>query len=50
MAERKKQIYPSDIPNLEELLEEDDESISNLFGKWIKQKLKTGKKRIAEVE
>ncbi len=30
--------------------EEEDESITNLFSKWAKQKLKTGKRKMAEVE
>jgi len=30
--------------------DEEDESITNLFSKWAKQKLKTGKRKMAEVE
>jgi hypothetical protein len=52
MVEKKKNVSMADVPSVYEepnIEEEEDEGLFDTFSKLLRDKLKTGKKKLAEV-
>jgi hypothetical protein len=50
MPEEKKKtsLQDLDVPGVDK--EDEDEGLADSFGKWVRDRLKTGKKKMVEVE